>query len=111
MDEIHGQLMDETDVMLIGSPVYMDAPTSRTLAFLSRLTGQTKFNRRAYIGKHAAALSPGWCSGTKAVISTLTNALEMMGFTIQGRSTREYVGLWPDKKTRGGVPHDFYWPD
>ncbi|MBW3022668.1 NAD(P)H-dependent oxidoreductase [Candidatus Woesearchaeota archaeon] len=100
-----------TDVLLVGSPVYMDLPTARTIAFLSRLTGQTKFNRRAYIGKHASALSPAWCSGTKAVIGALTNALEMMGFEIQGRSSREYIKLWADDKTRGGVPDDFYWPD
>ncbi len=104
-------LVREADVMLLGSPVYMDMPTARTIAFLSRLTGKTKFNRREYIGKYASALSPGWCSGTKAVISSLVNALEMMGFTIQGRSTREYIGLWQDGKTRGGVPSDFYWPE
>ena len=98
------------DVLLVGSPVYMDLPTSRTIAFLSRLTGQTKFNRRAYVDKYASALSPAWCSGTKAVIGALTNALEMMGFTIQGRSTREYAALWIDGKTRGGVPHDYSWP-
>lgn len=103
-------LVKNANVLLLGSPVYMDLPTARTVAFLSRLTGQTKFNRRAFIGKYATAVSPAWCSGTKAVISSLTNALEMMGFTIQGRSTREYVALWPDAKTRGGVPHDFYWP-
>lgn len=100
----------EADVLLLGSPVYMDLPTARTIAFLSRLTGQTKHNRRAYIGKYAAVLSPAWCSGTKSVISSLNNALEMIGFTIQGRSSREYVQLWPDNKTRGGVPHGFYWP-
>jgi multimeric flavodoxin WrbA len=99
-----------SDVLIVGSPVYMDMPTARTLAFLSRLTGQTKFNRREYIGKYASAVSPGWCSGTKAVIGSLTNALEMMGFTIQGRSSREFVALWADQKTRGGVPNDFYWP-
>ena len=101
----------ETDVLLLGSPVYMDLPTARTIAFLSRLTGQTKFNRRAYIGKYASALSPAWCSGTKAVIGALTNALEMMGFEIQGRSSREYIKLWADEKTRGGVPDDFFWPE
>jgi len=101
----------DTDVLLLGSPVYMDLPTSRTLAFLSRLTGETKRNRRTYIGKYASTLSSAWCSGTKPVISSLNNALEMMGFTIQGRSSREHIQLWKDDKTRGGVPEDFYWPD
>ena len=30
-------------------------------------------------------------------------ACEMLGFTIEGRSTREYVVLWKDKKLRGGM--------
>jgi hypothetical protein len=27
----------------------------------------------------------------------------MLGFTIAGRSTREYIALWKDKKLRGGM--------
>jgi multimeric flavodoxin WrbA len=106
MKELMPQVL-EADVLLLASPVYMDGVTSRMMAFLSRLTGQTKFNRRAYIGKYASALSPAYCSGTKAVISTLMNTAEMMGFSIQGRSHREFIQLWNDGKTRGGVPAKF----
>ncbi|VVB74191.1 Iron-sulfur flavoprotein [Candidatus Tiddalikarchaeum anstoanum] len=104
-------LVMKSDVLLLSSPVYMDLPTARAVAFLSRLTGETKYNRRAFIGKFASVLSPSWCSGTKNVISSLNNALEMMGFTIQGRSSREYVKLWQDNKTRGGVPNDYFYPE
>lgn len=110
MDELIPKVKD-ADVLILGSPVYMDLPTSRTIAFLSRLTGETKRNRRAYIGKYASSVSSAWCSGTKTVTSSLNNALEMMGFSIQGRSSRENIKLWRDGKTRGGVPEDFYWPD
>jgi len=103
--------LKEADILILGSPVYMDMPTARTIAFLSRLTEQTKHNRFSNIGKYASALASGYCSGTKAVISSLNNALEMMGFEIQGRSSREYLEIWRDNKTRGGVPNDFFWPE
>ena len=104
-------LVKDCDALLIGSPVYMDLPTSRIVAFLSRLTLETKHNRRAYIGKHAYAFATGYCSGTKAVIGAINNALEMMGFDIPGRSSREYIELWKDGKTRGGVPDEWSWPE
>ena len=51
-------------------------------------------------------LATGFCSGTKTCIHTMMGACEMLGFTIKGRSTREYIVKWSDKKLRGGMTRE-----
>ena len=93
-----------SDAMLLGSPVYLDMPTPQTVAFLTRLTCMAEnTNRTFFEGKKAYLLSTSWCSGTKTCIHTMFGACEMLGFTIDGRSSREYVRLWKDNKLRGGM--------
>lgn len=36
----------------------------------------------------------------------MMGACEMLGFTIEGRSTREYIYKWDDIKVRGGMHRD-----
>lgn len=100
--------LEQAERILIGSPVYLDFPTPKTLAFLSRLNSLAETtNREFFRDKKAHLHANGYCSGTKAVIGIMMRACEMLGFTIEGRSTTEYVELWRDKKIRGGMlPED-----
>lgn len=94
---------DATDVLL-GSPVYLDMPTPQTVAFLTRLNCMAENTERKFFkGKRIHLLATGFCSGTKTCIHTMMGACEMLGFTIEGRSTREYIVKWNDKKVRGGM--------
>lgn len=96
--------IENADRVLIGSPVYLDFPAPKLLAFLSRLTCYSEStNREFFRDKKINIISTGYCSGTKTVIHTLMGACEMLGFTIEGRSTKEYIQLWKDKKIRGGM--------
>jgi multimeric flavodoxin WrbA len=96
--------IEEAPRVLIGTPVYLDFPTPKTLAFLSRLNSlaeptESEFFQEKCIHLHAN----GYCSGTKAAIRVMMTACEMLGFTIEGRSTTEFVEIWPDGKIRGGM--------
>ena len=103
MQKIIEELKD-ADAMLLGSPVYLDMPTAQTVAFLTRLNCMAEnTNRTFFEGKKAYLLSTSWCSGTKTCIHTMFGACEMLGFTIEGRSSREYIRLWKDNKLRGGM--------
>jgi multimeric flavodoxin WrbA len=94
----------ECDRIILGSPVYLDMPTPQTVAFLTRLNCMTEnTNREFFKGKKIYLVSTAYCSGTKQVISIMRNACEMLGFDIEGRSSREYIQLWKDKKIRGGM--------
>lgn len=93
-----------SDAMLLGSPVYLDMPTAQTVAFLTRLNCMAEnTDRKFFEGKEAYLLSTSYCSGTKTCIHTMMGACEMLGFTITGRSSREYIKLWKDEKVRGGM--------
>jgi len=94
--------------VLFGSPVYLDFPSPKLLAFLSRLSCYSENTQREFFrDKKAHFLATAYCSGTKTVIHTLMGACEMLGFTIEGRSSKEYIQLWQDRKIRGGMkPED-----
>lgn len=97
------ELEDATDVM-IGSPVYLDMPTPQTVAFLSRLNCMAESTERKFFeGKRVWLCSTAYCSGTKTCLHSMMGACEMLGFTIPGRSTREYIQKWDDTKIRGGM--------
>lgn len=90
--------------VLIGLPVYLDMPTPQTVAFLTRLNCMAEnTNREFFKNKKVHLLSTAYCSGTKTCIHTMMGACKMLGFTIDGRSTREYITKWNDKKLRGGL--------
>lgn len=101
--EIAYELKD-AERILLGSPVYLDMPSAKMVAFLTRLCSYSETtNREFFRNKKAHFVSVAYCSGTKAVIHTLMSACEMLGFTMEGRCSREYVFLWKDKKVRGGM--------
>ena len=94
----------KADRVLIGSPVYLDFPSPKLLAFLTRLTSLAEStNREFFRDKKMHFVATAYCSGTKTVIHTLMGACEMLGFTIEGRSSKEYIELWKDRKLRGGM--------
>jgi len=98
------EAIKDSDRVMFGSPVYLDFPSPKLLAFLSRLGFCTeKDDRKAIAGKKAHIVACGYCSGTKTVVHTLMGAIEMCGFDIEGRSTKEYISLWKDGKVRGGM--------
>lgn len=101
--EIANELKD-AERILLGSPVYLDMPAAKMVAFLTRLCSYSETTDREFFrGKKAHFVSVAYCSGTKAVIHTLMGACEMLGFTMEGRCSREYVALWEDMKIRGGM--------
>lgn len=103
MEQIIKSMRNATDVLL-GSPVYLDMPTPQTVAFLTRLNCMAENTDREFFrDKKIHLLATGFCSGTKTCIHTMMGACEMLGFTIEGRSTREYIVKWNDKKIRGGM--------
>uniref|UniRef100_UPI00402638FA NAD(P)H-dependent oxidoreductase n=1 Tax=Candidatus Scatousia sp. TaxID=3085663 RepID=UPI00402638FA len=103
---------DASDVML-GSPVYLDMPTPQTVAFLTRLNCMAEnTDRKFFANKVIHLVSTAFCSGTKTCIHAMMGACEMLGFTIKGRSSREYIVKWSDKKLRGGLSkNDAIWLD
>ncbi len=108
--DILNAMEDATDVM-IGSPVYLDMPTPQTVAFLTRLNCMAESTERKFFANKAVHLvSTAFCSGTKTCIHAMMSACEMLGFTIKGRSSREYIVKWSDKKLRGGLgKNDAIW--
>ncbi|MDO5480994.1 MAG: NAD(P)H-dependent oxidoreductase [Candidatus Saccharibacteria bacterium] len=92
-----------TDIIL-GSPVYLDLPTPQVVAFLTRLNCMAETTDREFFrGKNMWLVSVSFCSGTKTCIHALMGATEMLGFTLPGRGSREYIFKWDDKKLRGGM--------
>lgn len=97
----------DADAVMLGSPVYLDMPTPQMVAFLTRLNCKAEnTNREFFRNKKAFLVATSFCSGTKTVLHKMMGACEMLGFTIDGRSTREYITLWQDNKLRGGMTRD-----
>lgn len=102
-EEIVKEISSATDILL-GSPVYLDMPTPQMVSFLTRLNCMAENTDREFFkDKKIHLLSTSFCSGTKTCIHTMMGACEMLGFTIDGRSSREYIVKWSDKKLRGGM--------
>jgi len=94
----------KSERILLGSPVYLDFPSPKLLSFLSRLTCYSEStNREFFNNKKIHLVATSYCSGTKTVLHILMGACEMLGFTLEGRCTKEYIQLWKDKKIRGGM--------
>ncbi|MBS5860948.1 flavodoxin family protein [bacterium] len=112
LKDIIDAMEDASDVML-GSPVYLDMPTPQTVAFLTRLNCMAEnTDRRFFANKAIHLVSTAFCSGTKSCIHAMMGACEMLGFTIKGRSSREYIVKWSDTKLRGGLSrNDAIWLD
>jgi len=93
--------------VLIGTPVYLDFPSPKLLAFISRLNCLAeKTNREFFRGRYIHIHANAYVSGTKSTIQVLMSACEMLGFTIEGRSTTEYIQKWSDHKIRGGMTQE-----
>lgn len=99
--------IESSERVLFGSPVYLDMPSAKMVAFLTRLNCMAENTKREFFrGKKAHFLSVGYCSGTKTVIRTMMGACEMLGFTMEGRCSKEYIIKWNDKKIRGGMGNE-----
>jgi multimeric flavodoxin WrbA len=95
--------VDKARYVLIGSPVYLDMPTAKLTALLHRFNCYAENTGREYFRDKLVFIhANGYCSGTKSVIKTIMGACEMLGFSVDGRASTEYVELWKDKKIRGG---------
>jgi multimeric flavodoxin WrbA len=96
--------INQNDHIILGTPVYLDTPTPQVMALLHRLNCMAESTGRKFFrDKKIYLLSTAYCSGTKSAISIMMRSCEMLGFTIPGRSTREYIQKWSDKKIRGGM--------
>lgn len=96
--------LEDADFVILGSPVYLDMPTLQMVAFLTRLNCKAESTGREFFrNKKVYLVATGLCSGTKSCIHVMMGACEMLGFTIPGRSTREYISRWSDRKLRGGM--------
>ena len=96
------ETIEDADVVMLGSPVYLDMPTPEMVAFLTRLNCKAEnTNREFFRDKKAYLVATSFCSGTKTVLHTMMGACEMLGFTIEGRSTREYITIWQSEICRG----------
>jgi len=99
--------IEKADRILIGTPVYLDFPTPKLLAFMSRLNCMAEnTNREFFRGKCVHIHANGYVSGTKAAIRVLISACEMLGFNVEGRCTTEYIEKWSDTKIRGGMTQE-----
>jgi multimeric flavodoxin WrbA len=93
--------------VMIGTPVYHDMPTAQTFAFLHRLNCMAENTKRSFFrGKKALLVATAFCSGAKSAIHAMMANCEMLGFDIDGRSSREYIVKWSDAKLRGGMTPD-----
>lgn len=96
--------METADAVMLGTPVYLDMPTPQMVAFLTRLNCKAENTEREFFrNKKVYLVATSFCSGTKTTLHMMMGACEMLGFTIEGRSTREYICLWKDGKLRGGM--------
>lgn len=96
--------ISQSDIVVFGTPVYLDMPTAQMIALLTRLNCVAeKSDRKIFENTSAHFVATAYCSGTKAAINIMRGAAEMLGLTIEGRSSREYIQLWRDKKLRGGM--------
>lgn len=95
--------MLEADNIVFVTPVYLNAPTPKVLAFLSRINsyndvaGRDLFqNQTAYITAVADV------SGTQQTISIMMSALGLLGFKFPSKGNREHILEWKTGKIRGG---------
>lgn len=101
--------ISKSDVVILGTPVYLGMPTAQTVAFLTRLNCMSESTGREFFkNKEIYLLATSYCSGTKRVLGTMIQACEMLGFIIPPRSTREWSEIWRDNKLRGGLDSKKY---
>lgn len=89
------------------TPVYMNAPTPKVMAFLSRLSMYNDQNGRdLFEGTKTYITAVADVSGTQQTISILTSALQLLGFEFPSKGNREHVLEWKTGKVRGGKSSD-----
>jgi hypothetical protein len=85
------------------TPVYLNLPTPKLLAFLSRLNTYNDVNGRDLFKNYNAYISViADVSGTQQTASVLMNALNMLGFNFRGKCITEHICEWKTNKVRGG---------
>ena len=102
--EILHVIRDYKDVCFF-SPVYLNNVSPKLLTFLSICSSVSEnvYERNLFFGHNAYLYLIGDVSGTQAAANSLLGALNMLGFTIPGRSVYSYVRNWKDNKIRGGM--------
>lgn len=102
--------IESAEIIVLGTPVYLDMPTPQVVALLTRLNCMAEPTGRIFFrGKKVYLVATSYCSGTKAAINVMRGACEMLGLDIPGRSSYEYVQRWDDKKIRGGYAEHSVW--
>ncbi len=85
------------------TPVYLNLPTPKLLAFLSRLNTYNDVNGRDLFKDYNAYISViADVSGTQQTASVLMNSLNMLGFNFRGKCITEHIIEWKTGKVRGG---------
>lgn len=97
--------MNKADHIAFFSPVYLNNYSPKLSTFLSICSSisENLYERNLFFGKEASIYLVGDVSGTQAAANSLLGALNMLGFTIPGRSVYTYVRNWKDNKIRGGI--------
>jgi multimeric flavodoxin WrbA len=84
-------------------PVYLNAPTPKIMAMLTRISSYNDVAGRDLFSKqHAFITAVADVSGTQQTISIMTSALNLMGFAFPSKGNREHVLEWKTGKVRGG---------
>ncbi len=95
--------MKNYDNFVFVTPVYLNAPTPKTLSFLSRLNTYNDIKgRNMFEGKKAYITAIADVSGTQQTISIMISALNLLGFEFPSKGNREHIWEWKTGKIRGG---------
>jgi multimeric flavodoxin WrbA len=98
------EIIDSYDNIYFCFPVYLNMPTPKLMAFLSRLASpnDNTDDRLLFRNKNAYIMAVGDVSGTQKASSDVMIALNMLGFNLPPRCVYEHINNWQDKKIRGG---------
>jgi multimeric flavodoxin WrbA len=98
----YGKIKRYSNIVFV-TPVYLNLPTPKLLAFLSRLNTHNDVNGRDLFKNYNAYISViADVSGTQQTASVLMNSLNMLGFNFRGKCVTEHIIEWKTGKVRGG---------
>ena len=91
-----------TNIVFV-TPVYLNAPTPKLMAMLTRISSYNDVaGRDLFSNQNAFITAVADISGTQQTISILTSALNLMGFSFPSKGNREHILEWKTGKVRGG---------
>ena len=91
------------DDIVFVTPVYLNAPTPKLMAMLTRISSYNDVAGRDLFSNQSAYITAvADISGTQQTISILTSALNLMGFSFPSKGNREHILEWKTGKIRGG---------